>query len=130
MKKIFVALCCAGLLFVNSTVRADDGGALLGGLVGGVLCSNFGQGNGRAAAIGTCAAIGAITGDRMSRQPAPYYYPSSSTATQRPPYSAERSYGYDSEIEAAHASGRADREREQKQRAIQDAYRCGRDGTC
>lgn len=131
MKKIFATLCCVLLLFTTNAVRADNGGAFLGGLVGGVLCSGIGQGNGRAAAMGTCAVIGAITGDRMSSQPDPYYYPYSSPtyyAPQQPPYSAERSYGYNSEIEASYAQGRADYERAARQQAIQDAYNRGRQG--
>jgi len=135
-KQIFCLTCIIALIGIPSSVHASDEGALLGGLTGGIICSNVGQGTGRSAAIAYCATIGAVLGDRMSNrhlgmygtgQPAyysPYSY-SSSYSYQQPSYSV---YGMD--VESAMARGKADRMREEQRRAIDRAYWCGYNGTC
>lgn len=135
MKKlIFCLTCIIALIGIPSSVHASDEGALLGGLTGGIICSNVGQGTGRSAAIAYCASIGAVLGDRMSNrqfepysigQPA-YYYPYNySYSYQAPSYSM---YGMD--VEAARERGKADRMREEQRRAVNRAYWCGYNGTC
>lgn len=133
-KQIFCLTCIIALIGIPSSVHASDEGALLGGLTGGIICSNVGQGTGRSAAIAYCASIGAVLGERMSNrqlgmysigQPT-YYYPYSySSYYQQPSYSV---YGMD--VEAAKARGKADRMREEQRRAIDSAYWCGYNGTC
>lgn len=136
MKKQIICLACTVIALMGTPlyVYASDEGALIGGLTGGIICSNVGQGVGRSVAIGYCASIGAVLGDRMSNrqfgqygigQPT-YYYPYSySYSYQQPSYSM---YGMD--VEAAKARGKADRMREEQRRAIDRAYWCGYHGTC
>lgn len=47
-----------------SQQRPSVGGAIIGGLVGGAVGSRFGKGDGRLAATGVGAALGAVVGDR------------------------------------------------------------------
>ncbi|MGB2580323.1 MAG: glycine zipper 2TM domain-containing protein [Minisyncoccia bacterium] len=137
MKKQIICLACTVIALIGtpSSVYASDEGALLGGLTGGIICSNVGQGTGRSVAIAYCASIGAVLGDRMSNrqlglyntgQPTYYYSPYSySYSYQQSPYSV---YGMD--VEAAKARGEADRRREEQRRAVDRAYWCGYHGTC
>ncbi|KKR65402.1 MAG: 17 kDa surface antigen [Candidatus Curtissbacteria bacterium GW2011_GWA1_40_47] len=106
----------------TSVAQADTGGAALGGILGAVVGSQVGGGNGRVAATAVGAIIGSQVGDKMTTNP----------PVRRAVYQPREQYGAggDPELEAARAQGRAERERAARQQAIQAAYQCGRDGSC
>lgn len=110
-------------LGATSVAQADTGGAAIGGILGAVVGSQVGGGNGRVAATAVGAIIGSQVGDKMTSQ---------APQARRAVYQPREQYGAggDPELEAARAQGRAERERAARQQAIQAAYQCGRDGSC
>lgn len=126
MKKFILLLTVLVSFVVTTPAQADSGGAVLGGLLGAVAGSQIGGGNGRLAAIGVGATLGAMTGDKMSSPP---QQPARRAVYQVPQY-GQQGAGGDPEIEAARAQGLAERNRAAKAAAIQAAYQCGRDGSC
>ena len=124
MKKFILLLTALFSFGATSAAQADQGGAALGGLLGAVVGSQLGGGNGRLTAIGVGATLGAMTGDKMSSTQQPVRR----AVYQVPQYGQQQ--GGDPEIEAARAQGLAERNRAAKAAAIQAAYQCGRDGSC
>lgn len=124
MKKFFTMLFVTLALGATSVAQADNnGGALLGGIIGAVVGNQVGGGNGRVAATAVGAIIGAQVGGNMNNRP-----PQARRAVYHPPQ--QYGSGGDPELEAARAQGRAERERAARAQAIQAAYQCGRDGSC
>lgn len=127
MKKLFTLLVVVLSLGATSVVQADAGGATLGGILGAVVGSQVGGGNGRMAATAVGAIIGSQVGDNMTKSPQQAQV---RRAVYQPPQPQQHGASGDPELEAARANGRAERERAARQQAIQYAYQCGRDGTC
>jgi len=125
MKKFFTLLIVVLSLGATSVAQADNGGALLGGILGAVVGNQVGGGNGRVAATAVGAVIGSQVGDNMTKRP----QHARRAVYQVPQYGQQQGAG-DPELEAARAQGRAERERAARQQAIQVAYQCGRDGSC